>query len=447
MNYWLDIGSQPIDRPTTATFGYTIILKENPADHNGILDKVALYADEAMKGVIIASFYKTNTNKFSTRDTYSLGTIPAGFSEWDCPLEVKIGDYIGYYSSAGKIKKTAAAPGIWYLLGNHIPCTNLTFTSAGSYILSVFGWKNYIPPGSVKWYLTAHEVTLFETGFTIVTTTNRPCHMYLRHSRKNPEKHLKPIMRRGIALYSDARYCFVSYRDIGQNEPGDTLIHTFTWEPWTWCAERYYYFWAMVGVYSSPSTSPIFHLHYLPSAAPYETWEKNKEASDNLISCQYTNAEGQTFEPDHNFRGVRLSLMLNQYSTTRRGPYTVKVTRATGDAWNEPILQQWNGYSTHLPLPGVKEWTHFTGTTLGLVGFQDYRIVVHTLPGWEWWNGEEWVPTEAYAALQWWSKILTNPYTRGFACYGVNFWGEEGSWREIENEDMSFIIWQKCPSL
>ncbi|MBA7682657.1 hypothetical protein ES703_91009 [subsurface metagenome] len=63
--------------------------------------------------------------------------------------------------------------------------------------------------------------------------------------------------------WEDARFCFVAYQDLEQNEPGDTFTHTFTWLGWLHCETRYFYFWATWMGERMISTSPIFYKHYV----------------------------------------------------------------------------------------------------------------------------------------------------------------------------------------
>jgi len=44
---------------------------------------------------------------------------------------------------------------------------------------------------------------------------------------KPPQKHAKPVERRGLFWMWDARFCFVAFCDVEQEEEGDTLTHTF----------------------------------------------------------------------------------------------------------------------------------------------------------------------------------------------------------------------------
>lgn len=64
-------------------------------------------------------------------------------------------------------------------------------------------------------------------GFIITTKSDVAVHMWLRWTYKEPQKHAKPVERRGLLVSWDARFCFVEFCDVEQEEAGDTFTHTF----------------------------------------------------------------------------------------------------------------------------------------------------------------------------------------------------------------------------
>ncbi|MBA7665759.1 hypothetical protein ES703_73833 [subsurface metagenome] len=104
-----------------------------------------------------------------------------------------------------------------------------------------------------------YEVT--KDGVQIKVFTFQPCHLWLRWTTKDPQEHLIPVIRRGLAIYSDKRFCFVAYHDNEQDEGDDTYVHTFLKEPWAHCETRFFYFHGKMGGERSPSTSAIFKYH------------------------------------------------------------------------------------------------------------------------------------------------------------------------------------------
>lgn len=115
-----------------------------------------------------------------------------------------------------------------------------------------------------------HEITV--DGFIVTVTTNAACHLYLRYSDVPPRIHPKSVDRRGLSMGWDVRFCFVSYQDLEQDEPGDTFTHTFTWPGWVVCTTHYFYFWGTMGGQAMVSDSPIFSLHYLWECPPPGTY-------------------------------------------------------------------------------------------------------------------------------------------------------------------------------
>lgn len=67
----------------------------------------------------------------------------------------------------------------------------------------------------------------------------------------------------GYAFMTDPKYCLVEYNEVEQNEPGDTLSHTFNFPGWAVCEWRWWYIVATVDGAPSPSASCIFQAHYL----------------------------------------------------------------------------------------------------------------------------------------------------------------------------------------
>ncbi|MBA7707830.1 hypothetical protein ES703_116713 [subsurface metagenome] len=82
-----------------------------------------------------------------------------------------------------------------------------------------------------------------------------------------PRKHALPSYRRGLYLQGDIRFCFVVYEDNEQDEPGDTLIHTFNKPAWPICETRWFYFIGTIAGVPVVSESPIFTFHF-PAPPP-----------------------------------------------------------------------------------------------------------------------------------------------------------------------------------
>ncbi len=118
-----------------------------------------------------------------------------------------------------------------------------------------------------RWGLLDLQYTYLDDGFTLVATTDVPCHLFARMTTTPPRKHSKPTNRRGLNVAWDIRFCFVVYEDNEQAEAGDTLTHTFVKDAWPVCETRWFYFLGTIGGTASPSETAIFEFHF-PAPPP-----------------------------------------------------------------------------------------------------------------------------------------------------------------------------------
>jgi hypothetical protein len=115
--------------------------------------------------------------------------------------------------------------------------------------------------------------TITATGIIVTCYTNYPCHLFKRETNIVPQKHLNPMVRRGAQIGSYIDQCFVVFKDIEQEEAGDTYTHTFIQDPWPYCETRWFYFWGTVSGELSPSVSAIFEKHRTePSLTTIQVW-------------------------------------------------------------------------------------------------------------------------------------------------------------------------------
>lgn len=116
-------------------------------------------------------------------------------------------------------------------------------------------------PPIANWCILSVEQTLTATGYKIAVTTNTPVHLYMFWTNTEPEKHKRTRVVRGLTVPDTIAYCFVTWHQNEQEEPGDTIIHTFIKEPWPGCETRWFTFRALVNNEWSPSVGPIFTKH------------------------------------------------------------------------------------------------------------------------------------------------------------------------------------------
>lgn len=106
------------------------------------------------------------------------------------------------------------------------------------------------------------------TGVKLTVTTDVACHLWMRWSHTPWDVHLVSEPVRGTSFSTKPYYCIVAYHDNEQEEPGDTLTHTFTKEPWEICETRYFHFWGEIGGLFCPSESCLLKYHLTEHAVP-----------------------------------------------------------------------------------------------------------------------------------------------------------------------------------
>jgi hypothetical protein len=137
----IDIGSPAIDRVSSYGAVATFISMDNPANLNGTITSVELYAYTTMTNVEIATFYIIGSNILSTRDNEYIGTVNAGSKQtFNVNISVQEGDFLGFYMASGTTEVSVYGPNWWSKLGDSIPAVNVTFTLQNSErTFSVYG--------------------------------------------------------------------------------------------------------------------------------------------------------------------------------------------------------------------------------------------------------------------------------------------------------------------
>lgn len=169
--------------------------------------------------------------------------------------------------------------------------------------------------------------------------TNRPCHLWLYYTSHAPVKHLEPLMRRGLEMHCNPRFCFVAPSSIEQHEPGDTEIHSFNWHPFPGWHHCHCLLKGTIGGVESPSTSPIMYFYQHVENA-YSEFENTGMAAQG-VAVTYNNPKAVSFKvPDGQFcdcvriwcyaplerRNVTLSLYAIPWDGTPTGiPLTTQI--------------------------------------------------------------------------------------------------------------------------
>lgn len=137
----IDIGAPATDRGT-AFDPYTVINKANPANQNGTITSVEIWANINLSNCEVATFFLVSGSNYSTRDTHTIGAVTAGSKQTfsGLSIDVQSGDLLGMYYTAGKVEcDSSGGSGIWYAGVDYIPCTNVTFASLGTWVVSLYG--------------------------------------------------------------------------------------------------------------------------------------------------------------------------------------------------------------------------------------------------------------------------------------------------------------------
>lgn len=257
----------------------------------------------------------------------------------------------------------------------------------------------------------------------IRNTTNNPCHLTCYYTDKKPGRHKTSRTDRGLTLPWGAYFCFVAWQSVEQNEPGDTLSHTFEIPDWTFCQTKWFVFRGTINGELSPSVSPVFEHHHIGIPVIFEYYNTGGDTTYGTNSA--TSWLGQTFTPSisHNIKSVKL--LLNR----RRTPGIITVSIRETDVNGKPTgsdlcLGTTNGDTLPTTLP--YEWREITlgaGHTL-LTGIK-YAIVVRVLnPSGDWigWRTDRSSPT----------------YTGGDYCFSLN---SGTTWTLDTGKDRLFEEW------
>jgi len=156
----IDIGSAAIERPNACVGGLTWVSKDNPANVDGVITSVEIYAYAGypLEGCKIGVFYKTDTTSLKCRSATTIGDVAAGSKQtFDVSLSVQTGDYIGIYFIGGYLATTQITDGCWSCMSDHCIVGNEAGYSSADNILSLYGRTGAS---------SSRLVELFRTGTT-----------------------------------------------------------------------------------------------------------------------------------------------------------------------------------------------------------------------------------------------------------------------------------------
>lgn len=158
--------------------------------------------------------------------------------------------------------------------------------------------------------------------------------------------------------------------------------------------------------------------------------------------CQFWNANAQTIRPVTNYTARNVGVFLARFEDTRRGSGVIKLEEVTDPEVPGRVFAEWPWHSDELGPPGSPKLILRGMRPKDVKIGEQYRIVVHTTPGWEAWDEdkEEWKPNESLAAITWAAKTDVDIFPRGEFQYGYNFRDSTGKWRSSYTTDFAFIL-------
>jgi hypothetical protein len=149
----IDIGPACIDRAKEFGSGWTGVNEENPANADGTIDTVEVWAYSGLSGFIFGTFYGGGPT-WTCRDSELIGSVPSGSKQIFTGLSVDVatGDRDGNYQSGGDIEKDqSGSDGLWYVLGQYLdPSDSTTYALASGYGCSVYGTGTESGGGEAK---------------------------------------------------------------------------------------------------------------------------------------------------------------------------------------------------------------------------------------------------------------------------------------------------------
>jgi hypothetical protein len=175
---------------------------------------------------------------------------------------------------------------------------------------------------------------------------------------------------------------------------------------------------------------------------PPEQVDQQLEWDDLGGFCQFWNANAQTVRPAGLYTARRVGVLLARFDDNRRGPGVIKLEEVTDPEQPGRVFAEWAWHSDELGPPGSPTWLlRGMGPKDFKVGEQ-YRIVVHSTPGWEEWDEDrqEWKGHEEIAAIRWARSTSGDKFPRGEWQSGYNYRDATGKWKSSSTVDHCFML-------
>lgn len=137
----IDIGPGAINRASAHSYNRTLLCVDNPANANGKITSVEIWANANLSGCKVGTFYGSGTS-YTSRDYATIGNVTAGSKQTfgSLSIDVQSGDYIGiFYSSGGIEADLSGFAGVYQDFGDQFGTGAQTYTLLAGDALSVHG--------------------------------------------------------------------------------------------------------------------------------------------------------------------------------------------------------------------------------------------------------------------------------------------------------------------
>jgi len=139
----IDVGAAAINRASTCGSGITLIGLDNPANANGTITTIQVWAFSNITGFRVGTFYLVANTTYKCRASTTIGNITSGSVQTFTNLTINViaGDYVGCYLGSGGVEQdTSGYAGICYISGDYTsPGTQATYTLQSGAAISLHG--------------------------------------------------------------------------------------------------------------------------------------------------------------------------------------------------------------------------------------------------------------------------------------------------------------------
>ncbi len=183
----IDVGSEATDRSGSMVPAYTLIDKANPANADGIITSLDIWANTAMTGVRVGTFYFVSGTDYKCRASTIIGSVTQGSKQTFSGLSiaVKVGDFIGYYCATGNLEASGTGgTEVMGIVGEYIDAGDqATYSSTGDQAFSLYAIADFSELDSTptcfawaesagKWLCaTAGKIYYLGTSWVAASTT------------------------------------------------------------------------------------------------------------------------------------------------------------------------------------------------------------------------------------------------------------------------------------